>query len=69
MIDIKTIPLSELRADLLDSYTDIKDCMASLLLGIKTYGNNKDVQTRLNDNRGFIVKIEEELDRRGEAYE
>lgn len=63
MEDITKIPEEELRKDLEDSYADIINCEAALLVSITSYSGGS-VQERLDANKGFIEAISVELARR-----
>lgn len=63
MVDITTIPQSELMQDLADSFVDVKHCEAALAVGITKYSGGS-VQERLDVNLRIIQKITAELKRR-----
>ena len=68
MVDITTIPITELESDLQDSRNDISACEVVLSMGIQTYSGGP-VLDRLHANRRFIEIITEELNRRAEIKE
>jgi hypothetical protein len=63
MVDITTIPTSELLADLADSEADIKTCQLALVHQINEWSGGS-VQERLDKNRYFVKVITAELARR-----
>jgi hypothetical protein len=66
MVDIKTIPIDELKKDLQDSYDDIKAC-ENALIQVNFFGYRFDkvyVEERLNKNKFFVKVITAELERR-----
>ena len=63
MVDITTIPTSELLADLADSKADISVCQLALTHQVEAYSGGS-VQERLNKNRYFVEVITAELARR-----
>lgn len=63
MVDITTIPASELESDLLDSQNDIKVCELALLHGVTFYSQGS-VNDRLEKNKYFVKVITAELERR-----
>jgi len=65
MINITTIPLSELKNDLAETVIDIKVCDLALLHGIVTYSGGQSTSERLRINKEIKAKIEAEIDKRG----
>jgi hypothetical protein len=65
-MDIKKIPIGELREDLNETYGDILTCEAAMKRGIVTYSGGS-VLGRLKVNRQIARAIEDELARRGTA--
>lgn len=63
MVDITTIPTSELEKDLLESNQDIAVCETVLTLGVSQYSGGS-VKERLEANRYFVKVITAELERR-----
>ena len=63
MVDITTIPTSELESDLLDSQNDIKVCKLALLHDVTSYSHGS-VNDRLEKNKYFVKVITAELERR-----
>lgn len=62
-MEISKIPIQELLNDRLESINDIKVCELALLHGIEKCSGGS-VQERLDVNRQYIIKIDEELKRR-----
>ena len=63
MVDITTIPTTELEKDLHESKIDVDVCQKALDAGILNYSGGS-VQERLQDNQKFIITITKELNRR-----
>ena len=64
-MNIQKIPLEKLYKDKQDSIDDIKICENALKNGIRTYSGGH-VQTRINNNKRIIKKINAELIRSGD---
>ena len=63
MTDITTIPLAELKNDLVETIIDIAVCRHALGVGVESYSGGS-VQDRLEGNMRIRDKIERELLRR-----
>jgi len=64
-MDIKLIPIDELKKDRQGSIDDIVNCTIALGLGVENYSGG-DVKERLDINRKIVIEISKELDRRGD---
>ena len=65
-MDIKTIPTTELKDDLLETLADIVRCIRALSLGVTEYSGGS-TQERLDTNEKIAANIRAELARRGES--
>lgn len=65
MIDITTIPTSELWSDREESEKDIVRCRQDLLVGYTVHKDGSSVQECIDNNYKIIEKINSELYRRG----
>lgn len=63
---IELIPTEELIKDRQESIDDIRCCQGALSLGITRYRTGR-VSDRLESNKGFVVVIDKELERRNES--
>ena len=67
-MNIRNIPLEELRKDKQESLDDIGICEQALKLGINTH-KGRSTQERLDMNKKIVQKIDDELIRRENLYE
>ena len=67
MVDITTIPTSELEKDLFESNQDIAVCETALTLEVSSYSGGS-VKERLEANKHFVKVITAELERRLTKY-
>jgi hypothetical protein len=68
-VDLSTFPLQELKDDLRASTNDIITCELALMQGVKTYGDGKSTQRRLDVNKAIVKMITAELERREKLRE
>ena len=66
-MSIEEFPTHELVRDYEGCQQDIRLCTLALKLGIKTFGNGRDVRWRLEQNEKIAEKIVSELERREEG--
>lgn len=66
VVDISTIPTTELESDLQDSRNDISTCEVALKFGVTNYSGGS-VEERLKANKHFVEVITKELERRNSS--
>mgnify|MGYP001562879002 CR=1 FL=1 len=64
MIDICSIPMTELVSDLTDTIADIAVCQQALDAGVTEYGSHESTAHRLSVNKSIKKQIEAEIERR-----
>ncbi len=67
MVDICSIPMTELVSDLTDTITDIEVCQQALDAGVTEYSFHESTARRLEVNKNIKEQIEAEIERRNKA--